>query len=54
MAIYFFQEELLIWFQQTKDTSIYLTIVISTLFALFPIIPFPIIGGIIERCMGPS
>lgn len=50
--IYVFQEELLVWFQQTKETSIFLTMVIATLFALFPIIPFPIIGGIIGAMYG--
>lgn len=54
VAIYFYQEELLIWFQQTKDTSIYLTMFIATLFALFPIIPFPIIGGIIGAMYGTA
>lgn len=52
IAIYVFQEELLLWFQQTKDTSIFLTMFIATLFALFPIIPFPIIGGIIGAMYG--
>ncbi|WP_314733387.1 VTT domain-containing protein [Anaerobacillus sp. CMMVII] len=52
IAIYVYQEELIIWFQQTKDTSIFLTMFIATLFALFPIIPFPIIGGVIGAMYG--
>lgn len=52
IAIFVFQDELLYWFQQTKDQSIFLTIFIATLFALFPIIPFPIIGGIIGAMYG--
>ncbi|WP_139193109.1 TVP38/TMEM64 family protein [Anaerobacillus alkalilacustris] len=52
VAIYLFQEELLIWFQETRETSIFLTMFIATLFALFPIIPFPIIGGIIGAMYG--
>jgi uncharacterized membrane protein YdjX (TVP38/TMEM64 family) len=52
IAIYVYQEELLFWFQQTKDISIFFTMFIGTLFALFPIIPFPIIGGIIGAMYG--
>ncbi|WNF35185.1 VTT domain-containing protein [Bacillaceae bacterium IKA-2] len=52
IAIFVFQDELLYWFQQTKDQSIFLTMFIATLFALFPIIPFPIIGGIIGAMYG--
>ncbi|WP_084787992.1 TVP38/TMEM64 family protein [Anaerobacillus alkalidiazotrophicus] len=52
VAIYLFQEELLIWFQETREISIFLTMFIATLFALFPIIPFPIIGGIIGAMYG--
>lgn len=52
IAIYVFQDELLFWFQQTRDYSIFLTMFIATLFALFPIIPFPIIGGIIGAMYG--
>ena len=52
IAIYIYQEPLLTWFQQTQDISIYLTMGIGTLFALFPIIPFPIIGGIIGAMYG--
>lgn len=52
IAIYVFKDELLFWFQQTKDYSVFLTMFIATLFALFPIIPFPIIGGIIGAMYG--
>ncbi len=52
IAIYVYQEPLLLWFQQTKESSIFVTMFIGTLFALFPIIPFPIIGGIIGAMYG--
>lgn len=52
IAIYVFRDELLFWFQQTKDQSILLTMFIAALFALFPIIPFPVIGGIIGAMYG--
>lgn len=52
IAIFVFQDQLLYWFQQTKDHSIFLTIFIATLFALFPILPFPIIGAIIGAMYG--
>ncbi|RXI97868.1 TVP38/TMEM64 family protein [Anaerobacillus alkaliphilus] len=52
IAIYVYQVPLLLWFQQTKESSIFLTMFIGTLFALFPIIPFPIIGGIIGAMYG--
>lgn len=52
ISIFVYQDELLFWFQQTKDSSIFLVMFIATLFALFPIIPFPIIGGIIGAMYG--
>lgn len=52
IVIFVFQDELLFWFQQTKDSSVFFTMFIATLFALFPIIPFPIIGGIIGAMYG--
>lgn len=52
IMIFIYQEPLLQWFQYTKDYSIFLTMFIATLFALFPIIPFPIIGGIIGAMYG--
>lgn len=52
ISIFVYQDELLFWFQQTKDSSIFLVLFIATLFALFPIIPFPIIGGIIGAMYG--
>lgn len=52
IAIYIYQEPLLALFQQTQHISIYLTMLIGTLFALFPIIPFPFIAGLIGAMYG--
>lgn len=44
-------DELLIWFQQTEHIA--LVILMATLMALFPVIPYPVVGGVIGAAFGP-
>ncbi|WP_078554209.1 TVP38/TMEM64 family protein [Bacillus alkalicellulosilyticus] len=52
-AIYMYGEQLLLWMQLYASQYIVLTAIIATLFALFPIIPYPLIGGILGATFGP-
>ncbi|MFD0589595.1 TVP38/TMEM64 family protein [Paenibacillus sp. GCM10027627] len=49
--IYMYGEEILAWFQQSNPIA--LIALMATLMALFPIIPYPIVGGIIGAALGP-
>ncbi|GAK10597.1 TVP38/TMEM64 family protein [Geomicrobium sp. JCM 19039] len=45
-------EELALWIDQEGTESIFITAAIATLLSLFPIIPYPIIGGILGAIYG--
>jgi len=49
--IYQFGEEILSWLQHTDN--VLLVAVMATIMALFPVIPYPIVGGVIGAAYGP-
>lgn len=49
--IYIYGEVILAWFQHTSHVT--LVMLIATLMALFPVIPYPIVGGVIGAAFGP-
>ncbi|MBH5318637.1 TVP38/TMEM64 family protein [Paenibacillus sp. GSMTC-2017] len=49
--IYIYGDNILAWFQQAN--SIPLIIIMASIMALFPIIPYPIVGGVIGAALGP-
>lgn len=52
IVIYLYGEAILTWFQQTEN--LLLVALMATVMALFPIIPYPVIGGVIGAALGPS
>lgn len=53
LFIYQFGESLLQWIRSGGTDYFVVTAVLATLFALFPIIPYPLIGGVIGAAYGP-
>lgn len=51
LLIYRYGDAILKWFQQSANVP--LVVVMATLMALFPIIPYPVIGGLIGAALGP-
>ncbi|SDZ68154.1 Uncharacterized membrane protein YdjX, TVP38/TMEM64 family, SNARE-associated domain [Evansella caseinilytica] len=49
----FFHEPLLQWIQSNERESIVVTTLIATLMSSFPVIPYPIVGGVIGAAFGP-
>lgn len=49
--IYRYGEEIVAWFQSSSDMA--LVIVAATVMALFPVIPYPVVGGVIGAAFGP-
>ncbi|GMX62775.1 hypothetical protein Elgi_25820 [Paenibacillus elgii] len=49
--IYRYGEEIVAWFQSSSDMA--LVIVAATAMALFPVIPYPVVGGVIGAAFGP-
>lgn len=51
VLIYLYGETILSWFQQSEN--LLLVALMATVMALFPIIPYPVIGGVIGAALGP-
>lgn len=49
--IYRYGDAILMWFQQADNVP--MVILMATLVALFPVIPYPVIGGLIGAALGP-
>ncbi|MFK3936078.1 TVP38/TMEM64 family protein [Alkalihalobacillus sp. NPDC078783] len=54
VLVYVYRLNLLDWLQDYGQRSLILTTMAATLFALFPVIPYPIIGGILGVIFGPA
>ncbi|RXT06362.1 TVP38/TMEM64 family protein [Ammoniphilus sp. CFH 90114] len=50
-GVYLYGDSLLAWFQQANNPVI--TTLMATFMALFPVIPYPIVGGVIGAAYGP-
>lgn len=50
-VIYRYGDAILSWFQQSDN--VVLVIIMATLMALFPVIPYPVVGGVIGAALGP-
>lgn len=51
--MYLFGESLLQWIRQGGTEYMLITSILATFFALFPIIPYPLIGGVLGAAYGP-
>ncbi|MDQ0206846.1 TVP38/TMEM64 family protein [Alkalicoccobacillus murimartini] len=54
ILVYINRLDLMTWIQNYGQQSIVLTTIAATLFALFPVIPFPVIGAILGVMYGPA
>ncbi|WP_332634077.1 TVP38/TMEM64 family protein [Halalkalibacter flavus] len=53
VLMYLYGESLLQWIRQGGTEYMLVTSILATFFALFPIIPYPIIGGVLGAAYGP-
>ncbi|TWI59271.1 TVP38/TMEM64 family protein [Halalkalibacter nanhaiisediminis] len=53
LSMYMFEDSLLQWVRQGGTDYLFLTAILATFFALFPIIPYPLIGGVLGAAYGP-
>ncbi|MGG2200866.1 TVP38/TMEM64 family protein [Paenibacillus validus] len=50
--IYIYGDVILAWFYPSNQVAV--VIIIATLMALFPVIPYPVVGGVIGAAYGPA
>ncbi len=50
--IYIYGDVILAWFHPSNQVAV--VIIIATLMALFPVIPYPVVGGVIGAAYGPA
>ena len=50
--VYFYGDALLVWIRSTD--SIALIMFMAVIMALFPVIPYPVVGGVIGAALGPA
>ncbi|WP_209122249.1 TVP38/TMEM64 family protein [Alkalihalobacillus sp. BA299] len=54
LILYVYGDQLLVWLDNYARDFLLSTIVVATLLSLFPIIPYPIIGGIVGAAFGTT
>lgn len=50
--VYFYGDAILVWIRSTD--SIMLMMFMAVIMALFPVIPYPVVGGVIGAALGPA
>ncbi|WP_444684222.1 TVP38/TMEM64 family protein [Alkalicoccus luteus] len=54
LLLWIYRNDLLLWIEQADASSIIPVTVIAVFMSLFPVIPYPIVGGVIGAAYGPA
>ncbi|NJP37218.1 TVP38/TMEM64 family protein [Alkalicoccus luteus] len=54
ILLWIYRHDLLIWIEQADASSILPVTVVAVFMSLFPVIPYPIVGGVIGAAYGPA
>ncbi|RKL69170.1 TVP38/TMEM64 family protein [Salipaludibacillus neizhouensis] len=54
IVLFLYHESFLYWIQNTEQDHLFLTTVIATFMSFFPVIPYPVVGGVIGAAYGPT